>query len=211
MSPLWMMTSCCGPAASPGAGPLLASTRRAATRICRMGLPPVIVSCRGSPMIEYAGDFLKESQMMVCASERLQLRHLVDTDAAFILKLLNDPDFIRNIADRGVKTLEAAREYILPGPTASYERFGFGLFLVQSRALAVPIGICGLLRRDSHPDVEIGFAYLPAFRGKGYAFEAAAAVMKFAKQSLGLDRIVALTAPDNQGSMKVLEKLGFEF
>jgi RimJ/RimL family protein N-acetyltransferase len=162
-------------------------------------------------MIEYAGNFLKESQMMVCASERLQLRHLVDTDAAFILELLNDPDFIRNIADRGVRTLEAAREYILTGPTASYERFGFGLFLVQLRDLAVPIGICGLLRRDSHPDVEIGFAYLPAFRGKGYAFEAAAAVLEFGTESLRLHRIVALTAAENHASMKVLEKLGFEF
>jgi RimJ/RimL family protein N-acetyltransferase len=149
--------------------------------------------------------------MMVCTSERLQLRHLVDTDAAFILELLTDPDFIRNIGDRGVSSLETAREYIATVPRASYARFGFGLFLVQLQDPAVPIGICGLLKRDSHPDVEIGFAYLPAFRGMGYACEAAAAVLKFAKQSLGLDRIVALTAPDNHGSMKVLEKLGFEF
>ena len=149
--------------------------------------------------------------MMVCTSERLQLRYLVDTDAAFILELLTDPDFIRNIGDRGVSSLETAREYIATVPRASYARFGFGLFLVQLQDLAVPIGICGLLKRDSHPDVEIGFAYLPAFRGMGYAFEAAAAVLKFAKQSLRLDRIIALTAPDNHASMRVLEKLGFEF
>ena len=108
--------------------------------------------------------------MIVCSSERLQLRHLVDTDAAFILELLNDPDFIRNIADRGVSTVEAAAQYISAGPAASYARFGFGLFLVELRDPTVPIGICGLLRRDSHPDVEIGFAYLPAFRGQGYGF-----------------------------------------
>jgi [ribosomal protein S5]-alanine N-acetyltransferase len=150
------------------------------------------------------------ANMLVCSSERLELRRLVDTDAAFILELLNDPDFIRNIADRGVKTLEAAREYIQTGPAASYARFGFGLFLVQLQDRAIPIGICGLLRRDSHPDVEIGFAYLPAFRGRGYAREAAAAVLKFGAQSLRLDRIVALTAPDNQASIQVLEKLGFK-
>ena len=149
--------------------------------------------------------------MLVCTSERLQVRHLLDTDAAFILELLNDPDFIRNIADRGVRTLEAARDYIETGPAASYARFGFGLSLVQLRDLATPIGICGLLRRDSHPDVEIGFAYLPAFRGKGYAFEAAAAVLEAGTRSLRLDRVVALTTPENQGSMKVLKKLGFEF
>jgi [ribosomal protein S5]-alanine N-acetyltransferase len=148
--------------------------------------------------------------MLVCTSERLQVRHLVDTDAAFILELLNNPDFIRNIADRGVRTLEAARQYIETGPAASYARFGFGLSLVQLRDLATPIGICGLLRRDSHPDVEIGFAYLPAFRGKGYAFEAAAAVLEAGIRSLRLTRVVALTTPENQGSMKVLQKLGFE-
>ena len=148
---------------------------------------------------------------LVCSSERLQVRHMVDTDAAFILELLNDPDFIRNIADRGVRTLEDARKYIATGPAASYARFGFGLSRVELRDGAIPIGICGLLRRDTHPDVEIGFAYLAAFRGKGYALEAAAAVLKFGTRSLRLDRIVALTAPDNNASMKVLEKLGFEF
>jgi len=148
--------------------------------------------------------------VIVCSSERLQLRHLVDTDAAFILELLNDPDFIRNIADRGVSTIEAAVQYISNGPAASYARFGFGLFLVELRDPAVPIGICGLLRRDSHPDVEIGFAYLPAFRGKGYGFEAAAATLKFGSETLHLERIVALTAPDNHASMQLLEKLGFQ-
>jgi RimJ/RimL family protein N-acetyltransferase len=149
--------------------------------------------------------------MMVCTSKRLQLRHLVDSDAAFILELLTDPDFVRNIGDRGVSTLETARGYISTGPGASYARFGFGLFLVQLQDPVVPIGICGLLRRDTHPDVEIGFAYLPEFRGKGFALEAAAAVLNFAQQSLGLDRLTALTAPDNHASMKLLEKLGFEF
>jgi len=148
---------------------------------------------------------------VVCTSKRLQLRHLVDSDAAFILELLTDPDFVRNIGDRGVSTLETARGYISTGPGASYARFGFGLFLVQLQDPVVPIGICGLLKRDSHPDVEIGFAYLPEFRGKGYALEAAAAVLNFAQQSLRLDRLTALTAPDNHASMKLLEKLGFEF
>jgi RimJ/RimL family protein N-acetyltransferase len=149
--------------------------------------------------------------MTVCETERLRLRYLSSPDAPFILELLNDPGFIRNIGDRGVRTLTAASEYIANGPAASYAEFGFGLFLVETLGPRTGIGICGLLRRDFHPDVEIGFAFLPQFRGKGYAFESAAAVMKLGLETHGLERIVALTAPDNHGSMKVLERLGLRF
>lgn len=132
-------------------------------------------------------------------------------DATFIQELLTDPDFARNIGDRGVRTVEDAERYILTGPGASYERFGFGLFLVELKQTLQPIGICGLLRRDTHPDVELGFALLPAGRGKGYALEAATASVEYATAVLGLDRIVAITAPDNLPSIRVLEKLGFRF
>ena len=128
-----------------------------------------------------------------------------------MLELLNDPDFIRNIADRGVRTEDEAQRYILNGPAASYEQNGFGLYLVEAQESGIRVGICGLLRRDCHPDVEIGFAFLPAARGRSYASEAGRAVLDFGIRTLQLPRIVALTAPDNFASMRVLEKLGFHF
>ena len=149
--------------------------------------------------------------MTVLETDRLRLRHLTGTDAPFVLELLNDPDFIRNIGDRGVRTLDEARQYILTGPAASYEQHGFGLDLVESRQSGLGVGICGLLRRDCHPDVELGFAFLPAARGQNYAFEAGRAALDFGMRSLGLTRIVALTGPDNMASSRVLEKLGFRF
>ena len=147
---------------------------------------------------------------IVCETERLRLRRLSRDDAAFILELLTDPDYVRNIADRGVRTLEDAERYIQTGPMASYEQFGFGLYRVELKEPVVPIGTCGLLRRDYHPDVEIGYAFLPVGRGRGYVLEAANAVLETAR-SLRLQRIVAVTTLDNQPSIRVLEKLGFQF
>jgi ribosomal-protein-alanine N-acetyltransferase len=149
--------------------------------------------------------------MQVLETQRLRLRYLSSTDAAFMLELLNDPAFIRNIGDRGVRTLEQAQQYILTGPAASYEQHGFGLNHVESKESGAAVGICGLLRRECHPDVEVGFAFLPAARGRNYAFEAARAVIDLGTQSLRLTRIVALTAPDNFASIRILEKLGFRF
>ena len=147
----------------------------------------------------------------ILETARLRLRHLSGTDAPFMLELLNDPDFIRNIADRGVRTEDEARRYILEGLAASYEQHGFGLYLVEAKQLEARVGICGLLRRDCHPDVEIGFAFLPAARGQRFASEAGKAVLDLGVRGLQLERIVALTAPDNFASMRVLEKLGFHF
>jgi RimJ/RimL family protein N-acetyltransferase len=149
--------------------------------------------------------------MIVCETPRLRLRHLTLDDGAFILELLNEPDFIRNIGDREVRTLEDARRYIQHGPITSYNQHGFGLFLIELQGAATPIGICGLLKRDYLRDVDVGFALREAFRGNGYAFEAASAVMRFGQQVLGLSRIVAITAPDNHASMKVLQRLGLGF
>jgi len=147
----------------------------------------------------------------VLETERLRLRHLSEADAPFMLGLLNDPDFLRNIGDRGVRTLDQARQYILTGAVASYQQHGFGLDLVESKQSGAKLGICGLLRRDSHPDVEIGFAFLPTARGQKFGFESARAVLDYGMNFLKLPRIVALTAPDNLASMRVLEKLGFQF
>jgi RimJ/RimL family protein N-acetyltransferase len=122
---------------------------------------------------------------------------------------LNDPAFIRNIGDRGVRTDADAIEYIDKGPMASYARHGFGLCAVDFAAGGATIGICGLLQRDELPAPDLGFAFLPQFRSQGYAFEAAAAVKADAHVRLGIDRLLAIVNPDNAPSIRLLEKLGF--
>ena len=146
---------------------------------------------------------------IVIEAPRLRLREMTVADAPFILEVLTDPDFVANVGDRGVHDVAAARSYISDKVLASYRAHGFGLYRVELRASAVALGICGLLRRDSHPDIEIGFAFLPRARGHGYALEAARATLEFARNVLALSRLVALTAPHNQRSIRVLERLGF--
>jgi RimJ/RimL family protein N-acetyltransferase len=124
---------------------------------------------------------------------------------------VNEAAFIRNIGDKGVQTLEDARNYILNGPVASYAKFGFGLYLVALRENGEAIGICGLLKRDSLEDVDIGFAFLERYRRKGFAYESAAAAMAYGRNALGLKRIVAITSRDNERSIRVLEKIGLRF
>ena len=149
--------------------------------------------------------------MNVIETERLNLRRLSVDDAEFILELLNEPSFIRNIGDKGVRTISDARQYILNGPVDSYESYGFGLYLVELKNSRVPIGICGLLKRDALPDVDIGFAFLPRFWSRGYAFESALAVRTYGIDALELKRIVAITSPGNDGSIRVLEKIGLSY
>jgi RimJ/RimL family protein N-acetyltransferase len=152
-----------------------------------------------------------ESTLKVLETDRLNLRWLSTDDAEFILELLNDPSFQRFIGDKGVRNLDDARNYILNGPVDMYNRLGFGLYLTELKESGVPIGICGLIKRDSLEDVDIGFAFLPKFWAKGYAYESAAAVMAYGKTVLGLKRIVAITSPDNYASGRLLEKLGLRF
>jgi RimJ/RimL family protein N-acetyltransferase len=147
---------------------------------------------------------------IVLTTERLILRRFVVDDAPFIFKLLNDPSWLRFIGDKGVKTLDDARDYIRKGPVAMYERVGFGLYLTELKAGGIPIGMCGLIKRDSLDDVDIGFAYLPKFRGQGYAHEAARAVLAYGKDIVELKRVVAITSPDNASSARLLEKLGMK-
>ena len=149
--------------------------------------------------------------MIVFETDRLQLRRVELDDAAFLLDLLNQPSFLHFIGDKGVRTLDDARDYILTGPLASYERFGFGMYLTVLKEERIPIGICGLLKRDSLEDVDVGYAFLPQFWSKGYAFESASAVMAYARNVLGIDRIVAVVSPDNGASIHILEKLGLRF
>lgn len=149
--------------------------------------------------------------MKVLETERLILRRLTVEDGEFILELVNDPAWLRFIGDRGVRTLDGARDYILKSIVAMYERLGFGLYLTELKGEGIPIGICGLIKRDALEDVDIGFAFLPKFRGEGYAYESASAVMAYGKRTFGLNRIVAITSPDNHVSARLLEKLGFKF
>jgi RimJ/RimL family protein N-acetyltransferase len=147
----------------------------------------------------------------VLETERLTLRRLDEPDAEFILGLLNEPSFHQYIGDRGVRTEEDARAYIRNGPMASYDRLGFGLWLVQRKDDTAPIGICGLLKRDTLPDVDVGFALRPAFWGAGYAFEAAAGVLAYGREAFDLSRVAAIVQADNQASIRLLGKLGLEF
>ena len=149
--------------------------------------------------------------MTVLETERLLIRQLSTEDAGFILELLNEPSFIRNIGDRGVRTIEGANAYILNGPVASYAKNGFGLYLVKLKETDESIGMCGLIKRDTLEDVDIGYAFLPKFWSKGYAFESARAVKEYAKNTIGLNRIVAIVDPENGGSIRVLEKIGLQF
>ncbi len=152
-----------------------------------------------------------ESTKFQLRTARLSLRELCSDDAPFMLALLNDADFLRNIGDRGVRTLEQARQYIIDGAMASYREHGFGLWGVIPDGTEHCVGICGLIRRESLDDVDIGYGFLPEARGKGYALEASRACMEFGRARLGLRRIVAITSQDNPPSERLLEKIGLRF
>ncbi|BCD24357.1 ribosomal-protein-alanine acetyltransferase [Bacillus cereus] len=149
--------------------------------------------------------------MIVLETERLILRWLDIKDAPFILELVNDPAWIQFIGNKGVRTLEDATNYIVNGPIDMYNKLGFGLYLVERKEDLTPLGMCGLIKRDSLEDVDIGFAFLEEFRSKGYGYESASAVIEYGVQKLGLKRIVAITTIDNLQSGKILEKVGLKF
>jgi ribosomal-protein-alanine N-acetyltransferase len=147
----------------------------------------------------------------VLETARLELRRFTLEDAAFILELVNEPSFVRHIGDKGVRNEEDARRYLLGGPLASYERFGFGLYLVERTDDREPIGMCGVLKREALPDPDVGFAFLPRYWSKGYALESVAAVLVDARARHGLTRLLAITSQDNVRSIALLEKVGFRF
>ena len=148
---------------------------------------------------------------VVLTTPRLNARELTARDAPFMRTLLNDPAFLAHIGDRGVRTIADAAAYIDRGPRASYAQHGFGLWLVELKQPAAPIGICGILKRDALPDPDIGFAFLPQHRSRGYALEAAAAVRDFARDTLHLPRLLAIVSPGNASSIRLLQRLGFAF
>jgi RimJ/RimL family protein N-acetyltransferase len=147
----------------------------------------------------------------IIETERLSLRKLSTEDAEFILNLYNQPSFIQFIGDRGLRTLDDARNFLSQRLIESYQRFGFGLYLTLLKESNTPIGICGLVKRETFEDVDIGFAFLPQFWSKGYAVESASAVLAYTRDTLGIKRIAGITTHDNHGSIRVLEKLGLKF
>ncbi len=148
--------------------------------------------------------------MHILETERLRLRTLAPEDAPFYLKVVNDPAFIEYIGDRGIRTLDAARKAIADGPVAMQAALGHSLCLVELKQDGTSIGMCGLIKRDTLPEVDIGYAFLPQFGGKGYATEAAAGVLAYAP-TIGIRRVLAITSPGNAASNAVLRKIGMRF
>ena len=149
--------------------------------------------------------------MKVLETNRLILRRFTEADSAFILELLNEPGWKRYIGDRGVDSLESASRYLETGPFASYERYGFGLYAIQQKVDNAPVGMCGLIKREALEEVDIGFAVLSRFEGQGLAMEAAAATLAYARDTLGIKRVAAITSVDNDRSARLLERLGMRF
>jgi RimJ/RimL family protein N-acetyltransferase len=144
-------------------------------------------------------------------TERLRLRRLTLDDAALMLSIWNDPAFVRYVADRGIRTLDAAREALREGVLPQYASYGYGPYRLALRGSREPIGICGLFRREGFDDPDIGFALLPAYCGGGYAFEAAGAVVDYARNDLGIGRLLAIVSPANAASVRLIGKLGLRF
>ena len=147
----------------------------------------------------------------ILETERLTLREFTTDDTAFIIELVNSPGWLEFIGDRNIKTTEQAIAYLENGPIKSYRDNGYGLSLVETKDNKIPIGMCGIIKRDTLDDPDIGFAFLPEFTGKGYAFEIAAATLAHASQQLKLPVICAITVANNVNSIKLLKKIGLKF
>jgi RimJ/RimL family protein N-acetyltransferase len=151
------------------------------------------------------------SKSRALETPRLILRRFTLDDAPFILELVNDPAWLEHIGDRNVRTLEDARAYLTKGTLAMYEREGFGMLAVTLKDSAELVGTCGLIKRDGLEDIDIGFAFLPQYRGQGFALESAEAVLDHGINVLGLKRIVAIVSRANHRSIRILEKIGLRF
>lgn len=149
--------------------------------------------------------------MQVLETERLALRPLTLDDAEFILKLVNEPSWLRFIGDKGVRNLEDARNYLRNGPLDMYSRLGYGLLCVELKESGEAVGMCGLLKRDTLPEPDIGYALFPQHWGKGYASEAVDAALSHGHQQLAMNRVLAIVSVDNESSIRVLEKAGMKF
>jgi len=144
-------------------------------------------------------------------TKRLRLRWFAPGDAELLLAVWNDPAFVRNVGDRGIRTLEQAGDALASGPLKLYAEHGYGPYRVALADDDEPIGLCGLFKREYLDDPDIGFAVLPDFCGQGFAYEAAIAVMDHARHGLGLGRVTAIVSPGNTRSVALIEKLGLRF
>lgn len=147
--------------------------------------------------------------MIICQTKRLIIRHFELTDTEYVLKQLNDEAFIRYIADKRVRTVTDAQNYLENGPIASYKRYGFGLNAITLKESGTVVGMCGLVKRDELDIPDLGYAFLPEYWGRGYAFEASKAVLEDAISTHHMKAILGVTLPDNVASNKLLVKLGF--
>ena len=147
---------------------------------------------------------------LLLQTERLNIRYFTPDDAAFILRLLNEPSFHQYIGDRKVRTISDAVNYINNRLIASYSNHGYGLYMIELKD-GNPVGMCGLVKRDPSEDPDVGFAFIPEVWRQGYAYEAANEVVHYARKTLALKRILGITVPDNISSVKTLEKLGLIF
>ncbi len=149
------------------------------------------------------------SAAQILETSRLQLREMTTADSGFLLRLVNDPSWLENIGDRGVRSDADAERYITRSLRAHYQAHGYGLYAVELKAAMQPIGICGLLRREFLPAPDLGFALLPDYVGCGYASEAARGVKSHAHNALGIGQLCAIVRRGNQRSVRLLERLGF--
>lgn len=148
--------------------------------------------------------------MNVFQTQRLNIRKLRLSDAVFIYDLVNEPGWLKFIGDKGVNNLQAAETYILQ-ILDSYRKYGFGLYRVEKISSGEAVGICGLVKRDSLQDFDIGFALFEKFEGNGFAQESATAILQLAKDEFKLPRIAAICTRENYSSIRLIERLGFQF
>ncbi|MBO9683864.1 MAG: GNAT family N-acetyltransferase [Flavisolibacter sp.] len=148
-------------------------------------------------------------QNYILETKRLRLRKFTLNDFLFIIELLNSPEWIEFIGDKNVRTKTQAIEYLENGPIKSYAQNGYGLSLVETKD-GLPIGMCGIIKRDSLENPDIGFAFLKEFTGKGYAYEMASATLSYAMDELKISKISAITLPHNTRSINLLEKIGMK-
>ena len=150
--------------------------------------------------------------MIVAETERLLLSKFTINDAAFFMELVNTPNWIKYIGERNIKTIEQAEEAIKNGHLKSYDTFGFGFYTLQLKAEQnKTIGTCGLIKRDTLDNADIGFAMLPEYESKGFGFESSIAVLKLAKEEFQLKKVLAITLPTNENSIKLIEKIGLSY
>lgn len=149
--------------------------------------------------------------MVLIETDRLILRNFSLDDAEFILSLVNEPSWLENIGDKNVHNIHDAQNYIQNGPLKSYQENGYGLYMAELKLRSVPVGVCGLVKREFFIEPDVGFAFLPEYWGLGFASESAKAVLEYAQSELNIERVLGITNIDNRGSMRVLEKIGLRY